>query len=192
MVQTQADGINCNEERQYFLKLNAQSNLNGAEVRAAGVALNGNDLGQEFNIAANSCVEDLIINVTQQQGSTELEYPGLEIFLYSLCDPDQISSSVFASVFFGDPSGVKDVRGDDANMTVYPNPTSGILMVQLNDASVIDGYTLRDITGVVVSHTDFKIPVHVAELKMHSVPDGVYILEARSEKQFYAKKVIVQ
>lgn len=180
-----------NEPRQYFLKLNAQSNLNGAEVKAAGVALNGNDFGQEFNIAAHSCVEDLIINVTQQQGSPELSYPNLEIFLYSFCDP-VISSSILASVYFGDATAVKDVQGDATMMNVFPNPTSGLLNIQMADTNLMDQYTLLDMTGKVVGHEDYNSPVQQTALNLNSMPSGIYFLQVRSGHQLMSKKVMVQ
>jgi len=180
-----------NEERQYFLKLNAQSNLNGAEVKAAGVALNGNDLGQEFNIAAHDCVEDLIINVTQQQGSPELSYPNLEIFLYSECDPD-VSSSIFADVYFGDATAIKDVRGDATMMNVFPNPTSGTLNIQMADANLMDAYTLRDMTGKVVEQESYSSPIEQSTLNVSIMPSGIYLLQVRSGHQLVSKKVMVQ
>ncbi len=180
-----------NEPRQYFLKLNAQSNLNGAEVKAAGVALNGNDFGQEFNIAAHSCVEDLIINVTQQQGSPELSYPDLEIFLYSFCDP-LISSSILASVYFGDATAVKDVEGDATMMNVFPNPTSGILNIQMAEANLMDAYILRDMTGKVVGHEAYSSPVQQTALSVNNMPSGIYVLQVRSGHQLVSKKVMVQ
>lgn len=43
-----------NESRNYYLKLNAGSNPNNAEVRVAGALLNGNDLGQLFTVPARA------------------------------------------------------------------------------------------------------------------------------------------
>ncbi len=180
-----------NEERQYFLKLNAQSNLKGAIVKAAGFELNGNDLGQEFNIAAHDCVEDLIIYVTQQEGSPELSYPDMEIFLYSLCDPD-VKSSILASVYFGDATSVKDVQGDASMMTLFPNPTSGNLKIQLADNHLMEAYTLRDMTGKVMHNVKMSDPVPQAKVDLSGTPSGVYLLQVRSGQQLISKKVIIQ
>jgi hypothetical protein len=59
--------------RTYNLKLNAQSNFNGAVVSAAGVPLNGNDLGQSFTIPANSCAQDLVVEVKQLSANSLLD-----------------------------------------------------------------------------------------------------------------------
>jgi hypothetical protein len=180
-----------NEERQYFLKLNAETNLNGAVVKAAGFELNGNDLGQEFNIAAHDCIEDLIIYVTQQPGSPVLSYPEMELFLYSLCDPD-IKSSIFASVYFGDATNVKDIQGDASLMTIYPNPTSGNLKIQLAENHLIEVYTLRDMSGKMIHNVKMIDPVPQEELDLKGTPPGIYLLQVRSGQQLISKKVVVQ
>jgi Secretion system C-terminal sorting domain len=180
-----------NEQRQYYLKLNAQSNLNGAEVKAAGVALNGNDQGQEFNIGPNTCVQDLIINVTQQQGSTELSYPNLEIYMYSLCDT-AIHSSILASVYFGDATAVKDVQGDASLVEVYPNPTSGDLNINMADTHLMNSYTLSDMTGKIVSHLNLRTPVQNFQMNLNGITNGMYILQVRSDNQIITKKIMVQ
>lgn len=180
-----------NEQRQYFLKLNAQSNLNGAEVKAAGVALNGNDQGQEFNIPANSCVQDLIINVTQQQGSTELSYPNLDIYLYSPCDT-AIHSNIQASVFFGDATAVKNVMGDASLVEVYPNPTSGDLNINMAESHLMNGYTLSDMTGKSISHLNLHNPVQNFQMNLNGIANGIYILQVRSDNQIITKKIMLQ
>lgn len=180
-----------NEQRQYYLKLNAQSNLNGAEVKAAGVALNGNDQGQEFNIGPNICVQDLIINVTQQQGSTELSYPNLEIYMYSLCDT-AIHSSILASVYFGDATAVKDVQGDASLVEVYPNPASGDLNINMAESHLMNSYTLSDMTGKLVSHLNLRNPVQNLQMNLNGISNGLYILQVRSDHQIITKKIMVQ
>ena len=136
-------------------------------------------------------MEDLIINVTQQQGSPELSYPKLEIFLYSFCDP-LISSSILASVYFGDATAVKDVQGDATMMNVFPNPTSGVLNIHMADANLMDAYTLRDMTGKVVSQAAYSSPVQQTELNLNTMPSGIYFLQVRSGHQLVSKKVMVQ
>lgn len=180
-----------NEERQYFLKLNAETNLNGAVVKAAGFELNGNDLGQEFNIAAHDCIEDLIIYVTQQPGSPELSYPEMELFLYSLCDPD-IKSSIRASVYFGDATSVKDVLGDESLLTVSPNPTSGKLHIQLADNHLMEACTLRDLTGKIITQFQMTNAVQQSEMNLEGMPQGMYLLQVRSDRQIISKKIILQ
>ncbi|MDZ4747530.1 MAG: T9SS type A sorting domain-containing protein [Saprospiraceae bacterium] len=180
-----------NEQRQYFLKLNAQSNLNGAEVRAAGVPLNGNDLGQEFNIDPLDCVEDLIITVRQEMGSPELSFPYLEIFLYSECDPD-VSSSIFADVYFGNATSTKDMQVDDSILSVFPNPATDKLNIQLADNHLMNGYLFRDMTGKVITQYEMSNPVQQTELNLGSLSPGMYLLQVQSDQQILSKKIVIQ
>ncbi len=179
-----------NEARTYNLKLNAQSNLNGAVVTAAGVPLNGNDLGQTFTVPANSCVQDLVLEVRQLSMISPLAYPNLEIFMYSPCDED-IKSSVFASVYFGTATSTREV-GDATLLSVFPNPTSSQLRVTLAGDDRIESYQLNDLTGKTLHHANLKSAVQQTDLDLSALPKGMYLLQVRSGERVYAKKVLVQ
>ncbi len=179
-----------NEARTYNLKLNAQSNLNGAVVTAAGVPLNGNDLGQTFTVPANSCVQDLVLEVRQLSMISPLAYPNLEIFMYSPCDED-IKSSVFASVYFGTATSTREV-GDATLLSVFPNPTSSQLRITLAGDDRIESYQLNDLTGKTLHHANLKSAVQQTDLDLSALPKGMYLLQVRSGERVYAKKVLVQ
>lgn len=180
-----------NEARTYNLKLNPQSNLNGAVVAAAGVALNGNDLGQTFTIPANSCVQDLILEVRRLSDASPLTYPNLEVFMYSPCDPD-ITSSVLASVFFGNATtGTKDI-GDASLLSVFPNPTNSQLQVKLLSNDPIESYQLSDLTGKILRHSNQKMALQQVDLDLSTLPKGLYVLHVRSGERVYARKVLLQ
>ncbi len=180
-----------NEFRTYKLKLNALSNLNGAVVSAAGVPLNGNDLGQSFNVAANSCVEDLVIEVKMLSTSSPLSYPNLELFLYAPCEEEVIQSSVFASVYFGAATGVNDPAGNSL-LSVSPNPTSGLLQIGLPQGMTMDAVRVMDFSGKLVRTIDLNNAVQSFELDLSHLPQGVYGIQARSEGRTFTKKVVVE
>ncbi len=179
-----------NEARTYNLKLNAQSNLNGAVVTAAGVPLNGNDLGQTFTIPANNCVQDLVLEVRQLSMISPLAYPNLEIFMYSPCD-EGIKSSVFASVYFGTATNTREI-GDATLLSVFPNPTSSQLRVTLAGNDRIESYQLNDLTGKILRHANLKSAEQQTDLDLSALPQGMYLLQVRSGERVYAKKVLVQ
>ncbi len=180
-----------NEKRNYYLKLNAESNLPGAIVTAAGPELNGNDRGQLFSIDPNSCLENLVIEVKRQSTSSPLAYPNLEIFLYADCEED-VQSSVFASVYFGTATSTNEVLGDAALLSVFPNPTTGLLRVELADHYKIEHYLLTDITGKTVQTSQWVGAVEGTDLDLSTLPKGIYVLQVRSEKRVFARKVMVQ
>ena len=182
----------CNEskeDRTYNLALKANSNLNGAVVSAAGVPLNGNDLGQKFDIPANSCLEDLIIEVKQLSTGSPLSYPNLELYLYSPCE-EGIQSSVFASVYFGDATGVKDLA-DNNLLSVFPNPTTGLLQVNLPEGKTMESVRVMDMSGKCVQSIKLNDATSTLELNLGDLPKGLYVLQARGESQVFVKQVAV-
>ena len=159
-------------------------------VTAAGVPLNGNDLGQTFTVPANSCVQDLVLEVRQLSATSPLAYPNLEVFMYSPCDED-ITSSVFTSVYFGNATSTAEI-GDATLLSVFPNPTSSQLRVTLAGEERIESYQLSDLTGKTHHHVNLKSAVQQTDLDLSALPKGMYLLQVRSGERVYAKKVLVQ
>lgn len=89
-----------NEQREYTLKLNPNSNSNGAVVTVGGLPLN-NAFGQTYTVNASACHGNnpFVVEVTRNSSNSPLEFPNLEFLFESNCETD-IVSSVVASVFF--------------------------------------------------------------------------------------------
>lgn len=184
-----------NEARTYNLKLNAQSNLNGAVVSAAGVPLNGNDLGQSFTVPANSCVQDLVVEVKQLSVNSPLAYPNLELFLYAPCEED-IQSSVFASVYFGNATGTDDLHGVVSQLAVSPNPASDALYLdfEMKEAAPVR-FEMWDMQGHIVKTEPLSaLPAgqHRQLLELGDLPNGIYLLTLQSQGSRTCRKVVVQ
>jgi hypothetical protein len=183
----------CNESdvpRTYNLQLNPGSNLNGAVVSAAGVPLNGNDDGQVFTVPANGCVQNLVVEVKQLSANSPLSYPNLELFLYAPCEED-IQSSVFASVYFGNATGVNDLA-DNSLLRVSPNPTSGWLQISLPEGNTLEAVRVMDLAGKTVRNIELGTAAANTEIDLSSLPKGIYALQARAEGQVFVKKVVVE
>ena len=179
-----------NEARPYTLKLNPESNLNGAVVTAAGLPLN-NAFGQQFNVPANGCLsQPLVIEVKMQSGTSPLSYPNLELRLESSCE-QEIASSVFASVYFGTASGVND-PADNNLLAVSPNPTSGLLQIGLPQGMTMETVRVMDFSGKLVHTLNLDGAVQSYELDLSRLPQGVYGIQARSEGRTFTKKVVVE
>jgi hypothetical protein len=181
-----------NEARNYFLKLNANSNPNNAEVRVAGALLNGNDLGQLFTVPANGCLQNYEVSVKQ---ATQLSYPNLELFLYPECNEDDIKSSVFASVYFGNASGTNDLAGNISQLSVYPNPTSGMVNVafELAESAPVRIQVL-DLLGRL--QTEYDLPANAGAnqqpMDVSILAAGIYLLEIQSNGGRVTRKLVVE
>jgi hypothetical protein len=186
-----------NEARAYNLKLNAQSNLNGAVVSAAGVPLNGNDLGQTFTVPANGCVQDLVIEVKMLSASSPLSYPNLELFLYAPCEVDNpIQSRVFASVYFGNATGVHDAQGPVSNLSVFPNPTAGAVTVAFELAEsaplrfeVYDLLGRRQWTG---QEERLAAGTQQSQLDLARLPAGIYRLQMTGAETMPGRTLVIE
>lgn len=179
-----------NESRTYNLALNAASNLNGAVISASGVPLNGNDAGQVYTVPANNCLQDLIVEVKQLSANSPLSYPNLELYLYSPCD-DNISSSVFASVYFGTATSVNDVS-DNQSLKVYPNPVSGVLNIQLDDDIEINSIQLTDAMGRLVDKVNSHQTTSHWQMDVNHLVPGMYTLQVQTANKILVKKVMIQ
>ena len=181
-----------NEARSYTLKLNPESNLNGAVVTAAGFPLN-NAFGQSFNVPANGCLPSpLVVEVKMQSAISPLSYPDLELILEPSCaDEGNISSNIFASVYFGNASSVIDLA-DNSLLAVYPNPTSGLVHISLPEGKTMETIRVQDFSGRTVRQVALNGSVQNHELDLSGLPRGIYGLQVQGDRQLYVKKVVVE
>ena len=184
-----------NETRTYNLKLNAASNLNGAVVSAAGVPLNGNDLGQSYTIPAGTCLENVVVNVGMLNASSPLSYPNLELFLYSPCEED-IQSSVFASIYFGNATSTAEAPRNLMQAAVYPNPAaqSATVAFELLESAPVR-VELYDMLGKLHPVAiDEYMPAGTQQrtVDVSQLPNGVYWLRIQSgPTDFLTRKLVV-
>ncbi|MEO6760418.1 MAG: T9SS type A sorting domain-containing protein, partial [Saprospiraceae bacterium] len=184
-----------NEARTYKLKLNAQSNLNGAVVLAAGVPLNGNETGQTFTVPANGCIQDLVVEVKMQSPTSPLSYPDLELYLYPACE-EEVQSSVFASVYFGNASATEEASGNISQLTVFPNPASGMVNVsfELQEPAPVR-FEIRDLTGRLQSiRTAENRPAGKQQeaLDVAQLPAGIYLLDIQAGASRLTRKLVIE
>lgn len=80
-----------------------------------------------------------------------------------------------------------DVEPIEADLTITPNPTSGIFDYQLSTEDVIKKVQIIDISGRVVA--DFSDQV-ATKLDISSLINGVYILSVETEEEILTQKLI--
>jgi hypothetical protein len=177
---------NSNEARTYLLKLLDNSNPGGARVFASGFELN---VPRVYQVDANSC-KTVSIEVKRLSTNSTLAYPNLELQLYPECEPD-ISSSVFASVYFGSATGVNDLA-DNSLLSVSPNPTSGWLQISLPEGNTLEAVRVMDLSGKTVRTLELGAAASKTELDLAGLPKGIYALQARTGGQVFLKKVVVE
>ncbi|HSF89246.1 MAG TPA: T9SS type A sorting domain-containing protein [Saprospiraceae bacterium] len=83
---------------------------------------------------------------------------------------------------------------NDDQINVYPNPTTGLVKVDIDRQIPLTGadnqYTLRSLDGAVVDNGN--IAAYATELELHHLTPGVYILSLQLENKYqYNGKVVV-
>lgn len=185
-----------NEPREYTLKLNPGSNLNGAVVTAAGLPLN-NAFGQSFTVPANSCLANpLVIEVKRQSETSPLEYSNLELFLEPSCEQTAgIASTLNASVTFTDNTNLQDLYGSSKALGLFPNPASNQVRVELNLLqSELTSFDMYDMKGQLLSSDQVQLPSGLVQhqLDVTSLPNGIYFVQVQSGSSRLSQKLLIQ
>lgn len=189
----------CNdsdEARDYTLKLNPQSNLNGAVVTAAGLPLN-NAFGQTFTVPANGCLSNpLVIEVKRQSDSSPLEYPDLELFLEPSCNEKSgIKSSLYATVIFVNNTSLEDGSLTGQRLSVFPNPTSDQITCSFDLTQAMEARIgIYDLSGKLLQSSLTHLPAGPAhqELNVSELPNGIYTLRVQNEEMQMTRKLVIQ
>lgn len=71
-------------------------------------------------------------------------------------------------------------------ITIYPNPTSDFLNIEINKPEEPGAITLTDITGRVVLQSTFTSRIDVSHL-----PKGMYLLSVYTNTEKFVRKIIV-
>ncbi len=136
----------CNlsdEDRTYHLKVDAATNTAGASIEGFGENISATDDGVSLNVQAQNCLNGVIITIKQTNTSI-LNYNGIELFLYPLCDGDEpeIESRVTLNAHFA------DVPNNDAACAAIFLPVDG---------TVQSGFT--NVNATVDSEEALLVPV---------------------------------
>ena len=187
----------CNdsdEGRAYTLKLNPESNLNGAVVSAAGLPLN-NAFGQSFNVPASGCLANpLVIEVRRQSDNSPLEYPDLELFLEPSCEETAgIRSSLNASVFFGTNTSVQD--WSQVPVRLFPNPATDRVSLSFElPQSQLMRFEIYDLQGRLLHTNQAQLSAGSVqhELNVSALPTGLYSVRGRGDEFQFSQNLQVQ
>lgn len=92
-------------------------------------------------------------------------------------------------VYCGITTGIDEVDAD-VSVSVYPNPSNGIIHYQVG--SNLDGLHLKVSNAVGQTVMERKIETQESTLNLSDLPDGIYMLSFSNERGVYTKKIILQ
>jgi Secretion system C-terminal sorting domain len=86
------------------------------------------------------------------------------------------------------PTSISLINSENVFFTVYPNPTSGVFNVKMNDASIMDDIKIVNMKGDIVYAT--KVNNNSASIDLTDQASGVYMLIVNSNNKMYSQKII--
>lgn len=103
------------------------------------------------------------------------------------------SSTTFhflAKLSTGTSVAVNDLTAKATELILSPNPSAGLLSLQLKDGQAIRSYCIYDMNGRCVESqaTERK----VVNIDMSMQPKGIYFLEVSQGKDLYRRKVVIE
>lgn len=126
---------------------------------------------------------------------------GVYYINYSLVDPSgneavTVSRPVFVAYppnCFNTYMGAEDVKLEDA-VTVYPNPTSGIVTVgyNLNNTQSLDVTVVNAMGSVVAKLDNIQGGFGATKIDLSSVSEGIYFVNLTNNGQTVTKRIVVK
>jgi hypothetical protein len=99
--------------------------------------------------------------------------------------------SVFAKIADGQISGGTSDKYAETNFSVYPNPTTGVFRLDIQDASFLNNetnLTVVNLLGEIVLSQD--VDAASTSLNLENQPAGVYFLYVRTASGTSTQKII--
>lgn len=121
---------------------------------------------------------------TQSEGIFEITYEAED-------QSGNTSIPVVRTIVVGPKTSIETVAGKDA-VSIYPNPTSGHVVVELNiDASEPISMRIVDVTGrTVIDATQIAPNAEKVELSLTSLNDGVYFMHLQTGTESIVKRIV--
>ncbi len=175
------------ESRTYLLKVNPNSNPNFLKIADLSIP-------KPFPLSAGQNLP-IKIEVKRNSLNTEKANPNLELVLYSDCEPS-ISSSIYASVYFGPTVASEDKSGNISLVQIFPNPASNnvILKFALAESAKVT-FTVYDILGqrqLISQRKKMLAGQNTEEINVQSLVEGIYLCDIQSDHSRITKKLVIK
>jgi hypothetical protein len=186
----------CNEsdfEREYYVKVPFESNLNGLQVNLAGTPINVSEGVTTDPIPANTCLQGVDVSISQTTGSPESVYEDVRIVIFSPCQPNFEGSQeeIVFDAYFTDAVGTNQLERDDRQVTIFPNPSKGNFSIELVGLSEVGQLQICDLTGRTVFQNQVNPREELIEIELGQVPSGIYLLSIMNREVQITRQIII-
>ncbi|HYV94314.1 MAG TPA: kelch repeat-containing protein [Chitinophagales bacterium] len=133
------------------------------------------------------------LNAADIPGATNQSYTILQTGYYTVVvgDSNGCKNSATTYVLI---SGIDDLRGD-ANISVYPNPSSGNFMVEWLNGLMADEVSIDVVNtlgqNVFSARQKIPSPHWKKQIDLGVAAHGIYFIEIKTENEFVRKKILI-
>ncbi|WP_321342951.1 FG-GAP-like repeat-containing protein [uncultured Draconibacterium sp.] len=99
------------------------------------------------------------------------------------------ASDTFVVCATGYPTAINDVPGNDFGVDVYPNPTKGIVVLQLKSIEESFKLVVTDITGKQIMQDEYE-PIDRLPIDLSNEVAGTYIIVVEFQHKLWSGKII--
>jgi hypothetical protein len=178
----------CNEsdfDREYYVYVPLESNLNGLQVQLAGTSINVTDGVTTGVIEANTCLEGVDVTISQTAGSPELNYEDVRIELFTPCQAgfEPSTAVVTFDAFFSNTLSTNEWAPQENEIMLYPNPNNGQFTIKLGNLEERGTLQVHDLTGRLVYQTLLTPRSEIFDVNLENSAKGMYILTITGTQQ---------
>lgn len=105
-------------------------------------------------------------------------------------DHNSSRSNTTSAIFNPGGSTLEIETPDLGEISVYPNPSSGIFVIELENPSAINTIEIRDITGSII-YSQSSIG-NINEVDLSGLSSGIYFIEFLGEAESITEKIVIQ
>ncbi len=145
---------------------------------ASGLIQTGNDTDWNFIDSGDAHLFFMKQNGSLWgKGANNVGQLGLGIAIQGVTVPTELNCSNFL--------GIEEINGV-TKLSIYPNPTNGVLFIENNSDISIKKITLFDLSGKMLLENQ----INFSEIDMHKFETGIYILSIATENNIYRYKIV--
>ncbi len=187
----------CNEsefDREYFVYVPLESNLNGLQVSLAGTPINVTDGVTTGVIPGNTCLEGVDVTISQTEGSPELNYEDVKITVFTPCQPDFEPSiaEVSFDAFFNASLSIDEAGSNSEDLSIFPNPNDGRFSVRTDKLQNTGTLQIHDLSGRLIHQEVVNLSNGVFDLEMNEASSGLYLLSIFNREEKITEKFSIK
>lgn len=166
-----------------FVSLLLIGNLFAADLETVVVPTIGGASTGEIDLTVSGGVAPFVYSWSGPGGfsSSDEDLTGLPIGTYTVTVTDQYCGIATVEVVVGELNDASVIEAPLFELSVYPNPTNGLIFIKSNEVLEIVVY---NVVGEVI--LSLKNP---SQIDLSGQATGIYMLQARSEKGVLTQKI---